>query len=107
MYTNGCEPQGTTWFTDGSRKGNLAGMGGATADCRAGFGLHCGPLHIIGGVRGPQTPYRAQLMGMYVASYVAQAGDEVVLDNQAATDRATAAPYHEVCDVDVRQPLAQ
>ena len=34
-------------------------------------------------------------------------GDEVVLDNQAAADCATNAPYHEVCDVDVRQPLAQ
>ena len=82
-------------------------MGDATADCRGGFGLHCGPLHVIGRVRAPQTPYRAELMGMYVASYLAQAGDEVVLDNRAATDCATAAPYHEVCDVDARQPLAQ
>ena len=78
VYTNGCEPQGTTWYTDGSKKGNPAGMGGATADCRAGFGLHCGPLHVIGRVWGPQTPYRAELMGMYVASCLAQAGDEVV-----------------------------
>ena len=107
MYTNGCEPQGTTWYTDGSRKGNSVGIGGATVDCRAGFGLHCGPLHVIGRVRGPQTPYRVELMGMYVASCQAQAGDEVVLDNQAAADCATTAPYHEVCDVDIRQPLAQ
>ena len=82
-------------------------MGGATGECRAGFGLHCGPLHVIGRVRGPQTPYRAELMGMSVASCLARAGDVVVLDHQAAADCATAAPYHEVCDVDVRQPLAQ
>ena len=107
VYTNGCEPQGTTWYTDGSKKGDPAGMGGATADCRAGFGLHCGPLHLIGRVRGPQTLYRAELMGMYVASCLAQGGDEVVLDNQAATDCATAAPHRQVCDVDVRQPLAE
>ena len=62
---------------------------------------------MIGRVWAPQTPCRAELMGMYVASCPAQAGDEVVLDNQAATDCATAAPYHEVFDVDVRGPLAQ
>ena len=44
---------------------------------------------------------------MYVASCLARAGDEVVLDNQAAADCAAAAPYHEVSGVDVRQPLAQ
>ena len=107
VYTNGCDPQGTTWYTNGSRKGNPAGMGGATGTCRAGFGLHRAPLHVIGRVRGPQTPYRAALMGMYVASCLARAGDEVVLDNQAAADCATAARYHEVCDMDVREPLAQ
>ena len=67
-------------------------MGGATGDCRASFGLHCGPLHVIGRVRGPQNPYRAELMGMYVASCLACAGDEVLLDNQAAADCATATP---------------
>ena len=76
-------------------------MGGATGECRAGFGLHCGPLHVIGRVRGPQTPYQAELMGMSVASCLARAGDVVVLDHQAAADCATAAPYHEVCDVGV------
>ena len=81
VYTNGCGPQGTTWYTDGSRKGNPAGMGGATGDCRAGFTLHCGPLHVIGRVRRRQTPYQAELMGMYVASCLARAGDEVVSDN--------------------------
>ena len=40
-------------------------------------------------------------MGMYVVYCPARAGDEVVLDHQAAADCATAAPYHEVCDVDV------
>ena len=29
VYTNGCDPRGTTWYTDGSRKGNPALNGGA------------------------------------------------------------------------------
>ena len=33
VYTIGGEPQGTTWYADGSRKGNPAILGGATADC--------------------------------------------------------------------------
>ena len=82
VYNNGCDPQGTTWYTDGSRKGNPAGMAAPqvtavqVSDFTAG---HCG--HVIGRVRGPQTPYRAELMGMYVGSCLARAGDEVVLDN--------------------------
>ena len=52
VYTNGSDPQGTTWYTDGSRKGNPAAMGGATGDCGAYSGLHYGPLHVIGRVRG-------------------------------------------------------
>ena len=31
VYTNSCAPQGTTWYTDGSRKGTPAGMGGTTS----------------------------------------------------------------------------
>ena len=82
-------------------------MRGATGDYRASFGLHCGPLHVIGRVWGPQSPYGAELMSMYAPSCLTRAGDEVVLDNQTPPDCATAAPYHEVCGVDVRQPLAQ
>ena len=41
---------------------------------------------------------------MYMASRLANKKDDVVLDNQAASNCATHAPYHEACDVDVQIP---
>ena len=43
-YTNGKDKTDTTWYSDGSKQNNKAGVG-----------IKCGPLEIIARVTGPQT----------------------------------------------------
>ena len=88
-YTSGKEKTDTTWYSDGSKQNN-----------RAGVGIKCGPLEIIARVTGPQTSYRAELQEAAIVSCLADQEDELVLDNKAVVDYGAITPHS---DVDPRQ----
>ena len=91
-YTNGKDKTDTTWYNDGSKQNN-----------RAGVGIKCGPLEIIARVTGPQTSYRAELQGAAIVSCLADQEDELVIDNKAVLDYGAVPPHRECWDVDMRQ----
>ena len=91
-YTNGNDKTGTTWYDDGSKQNN-----------RAGVGIQCGQLEIIARVTGPQTSYRAELQGAAILSCLADQEDELVIDNKAVVDYGATTPHRECSDVDLRQ----
>ena len=91
-YTNGKDKTDTTWYTDGSKQNN-----------RAGVGIKCGQLEIIARVTGPQTSYRAELQGAAIVSCLADQEDELVIDNKAVVDYGATTPHRECSDVDLRQ----
>ena len=67
----------------------------------------CGRLQIMGHVQGPQTPYRARLLGFYLAASLAPPGSKIAFDNQAMAEHVMSAIYHEACDEDLCVPLAE
>ena len=64
--------------------------------------LTCGPLQVIAKVHGPQTSYRVELMGLYVAASFAQLGSSITLDNKAVVDHGPSEPHREASDMDLR-----
>ena len=93
-YTNGKDKTDTTWYSDGSKQNN-----------RAGVGIKCGPLEIIARVTGPQTSYRAELQGAAIVSCLADEEDELVIDHKAVVDYGAVTPHRECSDVDLRQMI--
>ena len=69
---------------------------------RAGMALTYGPLQVIARVHGPQTSYRAELMGLCVAASLAQPGSSITLDNKAVVDHGPSVPHREASDMDLR-----
>ena len=93
-YTNGKDKTDTTWYSDGSKQNNKAGVG-----------IKCGQLEIIARVTGPQTSYRAELQGAAVVSCLADQDDELVIDNKAVVDYGATTPHRECSDVDLRRVI--
>ena len=57
------QPTGSTWYSDGTLLGG-----------RAGTGVVNGPMRIQARVPGPQTIYRAEMYGVWIAACLAQPG---------------------------------
>ena len=93
-YTNGKDKTDTTWYSDGSKQNN-----------RAGVGIKCGQLEIIARVTGPQTSYRAELQGVAIVSCLVDQEDELVIDTKAVVNYGATTPHRECSDVDLRQTI--
>ena len=102
IYTNGRPPVGTSWHNDGSKLVVTPDCQGSPQGSRAGMALTCGPFQCIARVHGPQTSYRAELMGLCVAAHLAAPGSTVTMDNQVVVDHGPVEPHREASDMDLR-----
>ena len=64
----GLPPSNGEWHDDGSKLVVQPVYADAHGGQRAGMAVSCGAFHLIGRVHGPQTSYRAELMGLCVAA---------------------------------------
>ena len=64
--------------------------------------MTCGLFQCIARVHGPQTSYRAELMGLCIAAHLAAPGSTITLDNQAVVDHGLETPHREASDMDLR-----
>ena len=67
------EASGSTWYSDGS-----------LLEARAGTGVANGPMGFLAIAPGPHMIYRAEMYGVWITELLAQPGDSVVPDYQAA-----------------------
>ena len=86
-------PSDTTWYTDGS-----------LLQERAGTGLVNGKMRIKARTPGPQTIYRAEMCGMWIAATLAQPGDTIVLDNKVVTKANIHPAYLQSSNYDLHHP---
>ena len=77
------QPTGSTWYSDGS-----------LLEGRAGTGVVNGPMRIQARVPGPQTIYRAEMYGIWIAACLAQPGDSIGLTTGLRLDASPRHPAH-------------
>ena len=106
VYTNEKPPEGNSWHNDGSKLLVTPDCQGSPQGSRAGMALTCGPFQCIARVHGPQTSYRAELMGLCVAAHLAAPGSTITLDNQAMVDHGPVEPHREASDMDLRSRVS-
>ena len=68
VSTRGLPPSNGEWHNDGSKSVVQIEYVDVHGGPRAGMGIRCGGFHLIARVHGPQTSYRAELMGLCVAA---------------------------------------
>ena len=90
------QPTGSTWYSDGS-----------LFEGRAGTAVVNGPMRIQARVPGPQTIYRAEMYGVWIAVCLAQPGDSIVLDNRAAAQCVSKPPSPQSSDYDLHDAAYQ
>ena len=66
-----------------------------------------GGFCLIARVHGPQTSYRAELMGLCVAAELAHQESTITVDNKAVVDYGPQNPHHEASDIDLRETATQ
>ena len=91
-YTNGRQSEGIYLFWDGSLQS--AGIVGYIYQT-AGAAVTKGTLRIMARVTGPQTSYRAELVGAAIVTPVVLDRDHQHIDNKAVTLCATEPPHKE------------
>ena len=101
-YTPMAPRVGNSWHSDGSKLVVTPDCQGSPQGSKAGMALTCGPFQCIARVHGPQTSYRAELMGPCVAAHLAAPGSTITLDNQAVVDHGPVEPHREASDMDLR-----
>ena len=102
VYTNGRPQVGNSWHSDGSKLVVTLDCQGSPQGSGAGMALTCGPFQCLARVQGPQTSYRAKLMGLCVAAHLAAPGSTIRLDNQAVVDHGPVEPHREASNMDLR-----
>ena len=68
--------------------------------------ITCGGFQLIARVHGPQTSYRAELMGLCIVVELAPQGSTITLDNKAVVDHGPQNPHREASDIDIREMAA-
>ena len=85
---------GRSWYSDGSPR-----------DKRAGTGATCGGLRIKLRTLGPQTIYRAEMVGILVSATQANEEDEICLDNASAVGSSEKTLGAEAIDYDIHAQI--
>ena len=106
VYTNETPPVGNSWHSDGRKLLVTPDCQGSPQGSRAGMALTCGPFQCIARVHGPQTSYRAELMGLSVVAHLVAPGSTITLDNQAVVVHGPLEHQREASDIHLRSRVS-
>ena len=107
VYTQGLPPSDGEWHRDGSKLVVQPVYADSHGGPRAGMAITCGRFCLIARVHGPQTSFRAELMGLCVAAELAPLESTITLDDKAVVDYGPQNPHREASDIDLWEMAAR